>query len=210
MGTKRNEAHSKIAKLTTLAILVAVVILFQMMGSFIKIGPTSITLVLVPIVLGGILLGPVYGALLGLIFGAMTLWAGISGTDFFTNVLFTSQPFATSLICLGKAVAAGYGSGIIYKLISKKNNVVAIFAASAAAPIINTGLFILGGLFLVGDTLMANFSNFGVAEGTTLIYFIVIGCAGFNFIGELIANIALSPAVVTITNVVSKTLGKNK
>lgn len=210
MGTKRNEAHSKIAKLTTLAILVAVVILFQMMGSFIKIGPTSITLVLVPIVLGGILLGPACGALLGLIFGVMTLWAGISGTDFFTNVLFTSQPFATSLICLGKAVAAGYGAGIIYKLVSKKSNIAAIFAASAAAPIINTGLFILGGLFLVGDTLMANFSNFGVAEGTTLIYFVVIGCAGFNFIGEFVANVALSPAIVTITDVVSKSLSKNK
>ena len=88
MGTRRNEAHGKIAKLTTLAILVAVVILFQMMGSFIKIGPTSITLVLVPIVLGGILLGPSSGAFLGLIFGAMTLWAGISGTDAFTNILF--------------------------------------------------------------------------------------------------------------------------
>jgi uncharacterized membrane protein len=208
MGTRRSFEHNKIEKLTTLAILVAVVILFQMMGSFIKIGPTSITLVLVPIVLGGILLGPAYGALLGLVFGGMTLWAGISGTDFFTNVLFTSQPFATTLICIVKAVAAGYISGLLYKLISKKNRMVAIFVASAAAPIVNTGLFILGALYLVGDTLMANFSSFGVSEGTTLIYFVVIGCAGLNFIGELLANIALSPAIVTITNVISKTLKK--
>lgn len=206
MGNRRSVEHGKVAKLTTLAILVAVVILFQMLGSFIKIGPTSITLVLVPIVLGGILLGPVCGALLGLIFGAMTLWAGISGTDYFTNVLFTNQPIATSVICLVKAVAAGYGAGILYKLIAGKNKIVATFVASAAAPILNTGIFILGGLFLVGDTLSANF----VAEGTTLIYFVVIGCAGLNFIGELVANLALSPAIVTITDVITKTMSKNK
>jgi hypothetical protein len=105
-----------------------------------------------------------------------------------------------------KAVAAGYGSGLVYKLISRKNKIVATFVASATAPILNTGIFILGGLFLVGDTLSANF----VAEGTTLIYFVVIGCAGLNFIGELVANLALSPAIVTITDVITKTMKKNK
>lgn len=206
MSTRRKTMHSKVAKLTTLAILVAIVILFQMLGSFIKIGATSVTLVLVPIVLGGILLGPGYGALLGLIFGGMTLWAGISGTDVFTNILFTNQPVATSLICIVKAVAAGYGAGILYKLISGKNKIVATFAAAAAAPILNTGLFILGGLFLVGDTLSANF----VAEGTTLVYFVVIVCAGLNFIGELVANLALSPAIITITDVITKNISRNK
>ena len=191
--------RSRLMKMTTLAILVAIVFVFQWLGSFIHIGPTSITLVLVPIVLGGILLGPVYGAFLGLIFGIMTLWAGISGTDPFTNTLFVNQPYATSLICLGKAVLAGWLSALIYKFIAHKNKIAAAIAASAAAPVINTGVFILGGLFLVSETLSANF----VAEGTTLVYFVIIVCAGLNFIGEFIANILLSPVIVTVTNAIA-------
>lgn len=194
-------SHEKVVKMTTLAILIAIVFLFQWLGSFIHIGPTSITLVLVPIVLGGILLGPACGAFLGLIFGIMTLWAGVSGTDVFTNTLFVNQPYATSAICIVKAVLAGYIPAVLYKAIAAKNKVAASVAAAACAPIVNTGIFILGGLFLVGETLSANF----VAEGTTLVYFVIIGCAGFNFVGELIANLILSPAIITVTNVISGT-----
>lgn len=192
--------REKIMKMTTLAILVAIVIVFQWLGSFIHITPnTSVTLVLVPIVLGGIILGPACGAFLGLIFGIMTLWAGVSGTDPFTNTLFVNQPYATSAICLGKAVLAGWCFALIYKLIAGKNKVAAAIAAAAAAPIINTGIFILGGLFLVSETLSANF----VAEGTTLVYFVIIGCAGLNFVGEFIANIILSPAIITVSNAIA-------
>ncbi|MBQ9940830.1 MAG: ECF transporter S component [Clostridia bacterium] len=196
---------NRVIKLVQLALLTAVVILFQMMGSFIHIGPTSVSLVLVPIVLGGILLGPACGGFLGLVFGVITLWAGVSGSDFFTNVLFVSQPFATALICLAKAVLAGVGAGYVYKLFRNKNNLLASFAAAAAAPVINTGLFILGGLTLVSGTLEANLATFG-AEGVSVTYFLVIGCAGINFIAELILNLILAPAVNTIVTALSKKL----
>ncbi len=196
-----------IKKLVQLAILIAVVIALQSLGAFIKIpGGTSISLVLVPIVIGAIILGPVGGAILGFVFGAMTLWAGISGTDVFTNILFTTQPFATSLICLAKATLAGLGAGFVYKLFGKKNSLAGSIAAAAAAPIINTGLFILGGLTLVSGTLTTNF----ISEGTTLVYFLVIGCAGINFIFELAANLVLSPAIHTIVKVVNSSLGAKK
>ena len=74
--------NNKVLKLVQLALLAAIVIVFQMMGSFIHIGPTSVSLVLIPIVLGGILLGPLYGGILGFLFGAITLWAGISARAF--------------------------------------------------------------------------------------------------------------------------------
>lgn len=200
--------RQKLMKMTTLAILVAIVLLFQFLGSFIKIGPTSITLVLVPIVLGGILLGPSSGAFLGLIFGAMTLWAGVSGTDGFTNILFTSQPYATAVICIGKAVLAGFIPALVYKAVSKINKIFAVFLASALAPIVNTGIFVLGGLFLVNETLTANLSNFG-ADGMTLVYFVIIGCAGLNFIGEFIANLILSPVIITVTDAIAKIRNKH-
>lgn len=188
-----------VLKMTQLAILTAVVFAFQMLGSFIHIGPTSISLVLIPIVIGAIILGPGAGAFLGFVFGAITLWAGISGTDPFTNVLFVAQPIATSAICLVKAVAAGTGAGFVYKAVKNHNKLLAAILAAAAAPIINTGLFILGGLFLVADTLNANF-----VSGTSLIYFLVIGCAGINFIAEFIVNLIISPAIHSIARAVAK------
>ena len=104
-----------VLKLVQLALLTAIVIAFQLMGSFIHITPnTSISLVLIPIVIGAIIIGPLGGAFLGLVFGAITLWAGISGTDPFTQLLFNAQPIATALICLGKATLAGLCAGLVF------------------------------------------------------------------------------------------------
>lgn len=197
--TQKRLEKDSILKMTQLAILTAVVFVFQMLGSFIHIGPTSISLVLVPIVIGAIILGPGAGAFLGFIFGAITFWAGVSGTDPFTNILFVAQPFATALICLGKAILAGTAAGWVYKLLESKNKLVAAIIASATAPIVNTGLFILGGLTLVSGTLNANF-----VDGTTLVYFLVIGCAGINFIAEFFVNLVISPAIHAIVRAVKK------
>ena len=183
--------REKIGKLVGMAVLLAILIVLQLIGNFIHIGPTSISLVLIPIALGAMLFGPVYGGFLGLVFGAIVLIGGITGTDPFTHILLQESPVGTIIICVVKSTAAGVVAGIAFKLISKFNNLVASFVAAALVPIINTGLFILGGLTLVGPALMKNF----VAEGTTLIYFLVIGCAGLNFIAEFAVNLIFAPAL---------------
>lgn len=187
-----------VRKLVYLAVLTAVVVLFQLLGSFVKIGPTSVSLVLIPIVLGGILVGIRGGAFLGLVFGAITLWSGISGTDAFTNILFVSSPVETAVICLGKGILAGAGAGAVYKLFKSKNTLLASILASMTAPIINTGLFILGGLFLVNETLAT------MTGGESLTYFLIIVCAGLNFIAEFIVNTVVSPAINTLVKAISK------
>lgn len=196
-------ARLRILHLVQMAILIALIIVMQSFGATIKVGPTSFSLVLIPIALGGMLVGKGGGALLGLIFGIMTLMAGVTGQDVFTQILFQDHPILTALICLGKGTAAGFGAGLVYELISKKNKIVAGFLAAASAPILNTGLFILGAL-LVSDTLSANF----VAEGSTVIYFLVIGCAGINFIVEFLVNLVVSPGLNMVVNVVTKNLRK--
>ncbi len=184
-----------IRRMTELAILTAIVIVFQLLGTFIHIGVTSISLVLIPIVLGAMLCGVKGGAFLGFIFGAITLWAGISGSDPFTNTLFNAQPIATAVICLGKGILAGCGAGLVYKVLKDKNAILASVAAAASAPIINTGLFVLGGLFLVNGTLVT------MTGGQSLTYFLLIVCAGINFIAEFIVNVVVAPAINTIVQV---------
>lgn len=196
-----------IKRTAELAILTAIVIAFQFLGAFIHIGPTSISLVLIPIVIGAVLTGPKGGAFLGFVFGAMTYIAGVSGTDYFTTVLFQAQPIATAVICLGKGICAGLCAGLIYRALAKKNAFEASIAAAAVAPIVNTGLFILGGLLLVNGTLSANLANFG-AGGQTVVYFLIIGCAGLNFIAEFLVNLVVSPAINTIVHAVGNKFSK--
>ena len=196
----RSSQTQKLVQMVQLAILVALVIVLQLVGSFIHIGPTSISLVLIPIALGGMIFGPVVGGFLGLIFGIMTLVAGITGTDGFTYTLFSIQPMATTVICLGKATLAGLCGGLVFKALKKHNRWAATLCAAAIVPIVNTGLFILGGLTLVKDTLNASF----VAEGTTLVYFLFIVCAGVNFLGEFGFNMILSPALYRLSLILTK------
>ena len=192
-------AKQRTLKMVQMAILLALVLVLQLWGSSIQIGATSLSLVLIPIVVGGILVGPLGGMILGLFFGLITLMAGISGTDLFTSILFQNAPLRTAAICLGKGLFAGLGAGWVHKLVAKKSKYGGVFCAAAAAPIINTGLFVLGALTL-SDILAANF----VDEGTTVLYFLVIGCAGWNFVLEFAVNLLVAPAIYRVVEAVTK------
>lgn len=194
-----------------IAVLTAIVLVLQLTGTGIKIpvpGTTSISLTLIPIVLGAMILGPVGGAWLGFMFGLVVYLMGATGADGFTFILFSEHPFLTALTCFGKGICAGLLAGLAYKALMKINPLVATFASAAIAPIANTGLFILGALTM-SDTLSANF----VADGSTVIYFLVIGCAGINFIFEFILNMVVAPAlniVMMHLGLVPKNAGKSE
>lgn len=104
------------------------------------------------------------------------------------------------MICLVKGAAAGFLAGLVYQLVRGNapetgvRSFVASLLASVTAPVVNTGLFILGGLTLVRGTLEANLAVFGWTSDSVLL-FLVIGCAGINFLAEFAANLILSPAI---------------
>ena len=64
----RTSTTKKVVKMVQLALLIALVFVLQMLGSFIKIGPLPMSFVLVPIVIGAFLLGWREGAFLGFVF----------------------------------------------------------------------------------------------------------------------------------------------
>ena len=201
MATKNK---SSIIRMTELAVLTAIVLILQLLGIGIKLPflATPVSLVLIPIVLGATVLGPKAGAWLGLVFGLeVYIVAGVMGMDFFTMTLFNDHPIVTFLICTVKSTLAGFLCGVVYKLISKRNELLATFVSAAIAPIINTGVFVLGCLFIT-DTLKGNF----VGEGTTVIYFLIIGCAGLNFIFEFLINMVFAPALNRLVTVLNKRL----
>lgn len=182
------------------AIFLALIVVLQTFGSYIRIGATTLSLVLIPIVLGGMLLGVIGGTVLGFLFGvAVILLNGVLMPDGFTNILIAENPAVTILTCLLKGSLAGFVPAIVFKLLKGKNELVATIVASFLAPVMNTGIFILGMLCMSGVI-----SNNFVSEGTSVLYFLVIGCAGVNFLIELAINAVLSPALYRIIKVVNK------
>ncbi len=201
MARKR---YQQLLKMVELAILTAVVLVLQAAGIVIKIPflGTSVALVLIPIALGAMILGPAAGAWLGLVFGVQVyVMGGVMGGDAFTAFLFTNNPVITAGICLVKSTLAGYLAGVIYRLLSKKNEVLAVFLAAAVTPVINTGVFVLGCVIIL-DTL-AQFAA-SIGYGKSALHFVFIGCAGLNFVFELAVNLLFAPALQRIIHIVTK------
>lgn len=197
--TKTN--NKSIYNLVVTAIFIAITAVLQLFASSITLGTVSFSIVLIPIVISGILVGPLGGFLTGLTFGVITMIGGITGGDIFTATLMQSGTrgfIITTLICLVKGSMAGLVSALVYKAIKDNNNFVAVVLASATAPIVNTGLFILGALTL-SDVLSATF-----AQGSSVIYFLVIGCAGINFVIEFLVNMIFAPAIYQLIKAVGK------
>lgn len=209
MSTKRN--NKQIQDLTIIAICSALVIALQFFASNIS-NPFGVnfTLALTPIILCGTLTGIKGGLITGIVFGAMTVINSIIGRDFWTASLLqlnTKTCIFTVIICFIKAVAAGVIAALIYKVLSRKNDYIAIILSSAAAPIVNTALFILMALIVLSGS-FAELAKSGnamfIGSDTNIIYYIVIGCAGINFLIEFAVNLILAPVLHRFIKVVRK------
>ena len=187
--------------------LMALVIVLQVVSAMIPPigGMVSITLTLVPVVVGAILFGKKGGALLGFTFGAIVLINCISALDPGGHILWQANPFFTALICFVKGTMAGFIPAVLYELVKGKREQVSngrkyisALVAALSAPIVNTGLFVCGMFLFFKDTLYA------WAGGSDVVTYVLLGLAGLNFLVEFLINIILTPAIATIVNVVKK------
>ncbi len=183
--------NSRTVRMVQLAVLAAIIVVLQMLSySVLKIGQISVSLVLVPIVAGGIAFGPGAGALLGGIFGVVTLIGCISGIDVGGQILFTANPYLTTLICLAKGILCGWLSALLYAALHRKSEKGWTAMVSAIlCPVVNTGVFLVFTLLFFRDILQT------WAAGTALLTYVVVGLVGFNFLIELLLNILLAPPV---------------
>jgi uncharacterized membrane protein len=181
----------------------------QAFGGMIKIPflPFSFSLVLVPIVIGSVLLGATGGAILGFAFGLVVVIQCATGVDAGGFILWGINPFLTALLCLIKGTAAGFIPGIIYRAICKNSESgvrggVGAVVAAISAPVVNTGLFLIGLSTCFNSTLIE------WAGGTNVGVYIITGLVGINFLVELIINIVISPAIATVIKVLDKRISK--
>ncbi|MBR6425943.1 MAG: ECF transporter S component [Oscillospiraceae bacterium] len=177
---------SKTRTMVGVALFTAIVVVLQLLSSTIHFGPFSITLALIPIVVGAALYGVAAGAWLGLAFGLTVLLSGDAAPFLAVNVL------GTILTVLLKGAAAGACAGLIYKALNSKNDTVAITLGALSAPIANTGVFLLGCLAFFMPTLR---QWMGGTQFESVGAYMIFGLVGINFLVELGTIVVLSPVI---------------
>lgn len=184
--------HEQTYRMVLVAILAALVVVFQCISNLMKIGPVSITLTLIPVVLGGCLVGKKWGAALGFLFGVVVTAFVVTGTDIGGNMLFVANPILTVALCLVKGTAAGFVATLVYQWIGKKNRTLGVTLAAMTAPVVNTGIFVIAMVLFYADTLSA------WAGGQNVMLYILTGLAGWNFVVEFAVSAILSPTIATV------------
>ena len=186
-------SHGKIQRMAGMSIFIAIIVVLTILCTFVRFGPFSITLALAPIIIGAALYGPGAGAILGGVFGFVVLLTGVFGWDGGTVMyLMSLNALACVLICIGKGAAAGWISGLVYRLIAKKNIHLGVVVAAIVCPIVNTGIFIIGMMLFYMSTLES------WAGGQAVIYYAIFGLTGVNFLVELAVNLVLSSGITSI------------
>ena len=200
-NVKVSNNSDKIKRITGIAIFSAIIIVLQVvsavLGRFTAL-PFSITLTLIPIVVGSAVYGVRTGAFLGGVFGAVVLVLCIVGMDPGGNILWLANPLLTALLCFVKGIAAGFMAGVCYAAFAKKNAYIGVALAAVVSPVVNTGIFCVA-MVLFYNNILTEW-----AGGTSALSFIIFGIAGVNFIIELCSNIVLSPVASRILNIKSR------
>lgn len=195
-------SSEKIRRWVTFAMLAALVALLQVFGGLIPMpGGIAPTLALIPIVLGGVLLGVWYGAALGALFGLITVLQAPFGA--LTLVLFSEKPVLFVLIAMVKAIAAGVVPALIYHVFARKYPRAGVVVASISAPIINTVIFVLGMLTIL-DTVEGFIAADPALGGVSALKFVFSAIISINFVVELLVNAVLSPAIYRVIVAVQK------
>lgn len=182
-------------KLVGIGLLTAIVVVLQLISLGMRFGMFSITFVLIPIVVGSALYGWKAGAWLGFVFGVVVVL-----TD--AGAFLAVDIIGTVITCLLKGALAGTVAGLIYKLLSKKNDTLAVIAAAVATPIVNTGVFLLGCCIFFMDTVSEWAAGFGYENVGA---YMIFGLVGINFIIEFVINLVLNPVIVRLIRIGKKT-----
>ena len=187
--------NEKTKKIVGVGILTAIVVVLQVLAVALRpTGIFTISLVLIPIVVGAALYGYGAGAWLGLVFGIVVL---INDAAPFLAI---NVPGTVATV-LVKGALAGLCAGLAYKALEKVNRYFAVIVAAIVCPVVNTGIFLIGCRLFFWSTL-AEWA--GAANAPSVPVYLITVLVGVNFLIEMGVNIVLSPVIVRIVNIGKK------
>lgn len=187
--------NNKTKQIVGIGLFTAIVVVLQLLGGGIRFGIFSISLVLVPIVVGAAVYGWQAGAWLGFAFGLAVLLSGDAGTFLAVDVL------GTVLVVLVKGTMCGLLSGLAYRLLERFGSALAVIVAAVICPVVNTGVFLVGCKIFFMEKINEWAAMYGYADAGT---YMILGLAGINFLIELGVNIVLAPVITRIIHMGKK------
>ena len=187
-----SNTSSKVRETALTAVLAAIVLLmaFTPLG-YLRVGPVSITFLVIPVVIGGMTLGPVRGGFLGAVFGATSFAQCFMG-DPFGAALAALSPVATAVACFVPRILIGVVAGALFPALLKvsRSHVLAFVGTAVAGTLTNTILFVgmVVGFF--------QSSYFGGSPFWT----IFVGFFTVNVALELVVGVIVSAALSAVLN----------
>lgn len=194
-------------KMVQMALFTAIILLmaFTPIG-YIKTFGLEITLIVVPVTVGAIIMGPVSGAILGGVFG-ITSFIQCFGISPFGAVLLGINPVGTFILCMVPRILMGWFTGLIFVGLKKwdKTKTISYAVANLGGPLLNTVLFMTTLILLFYNTEYIQ----GIASslGTTNIFAFVAAFVGVNGLVEAGVCFVVGTAISKTLDVIYKRTG---
>ena len=200
-----NNKTTNVRYLAQLALLAAIEVVMKLMGlGSVPVGPLYMSFLTVPIAVGAMTMGPTAGAILGGVFGLVSMKDAITGASVMTGAFFQISPINTFVLCVVMRVLMGFCVGLIFKalrFIDRKGGW-SYFIGALSAPLLNT-LFFMGYIVLVfyhTEFIQSKVADLG-AVNPLMFVVLLVGVQG------LIEAIVCCAAGGVITRAVSSFLG---
>lgn len=178
-----------------LAVLIAVVLLmaFTPIG-YVKTLGLEITLIVVPVAVGAVTLGPVAGLILGTVFG-ITSFIQCFGMSPFGAMLLSINPVATFIVCVPTRMAMGWLTGMIFRglKLTKISHKVSTSIACLSGPFLNTFFFMTALCICFYHT--DYIQSFVTSVGATNVFAFIVAFVGINGIVEALASFVIGTAI---------------
>ena len=182
---------TNVSSMVGIALLIAIVVVLQLLGQFIKFGPVSVSLVLLPIVVGAAVYGPGAGAILGLAFSIVVLLQ--PDTVFFYGM----SVIGTIITVVVKGTLCGWLAGLVYRAFSKTKQFFGVVLSAVICPIVNTVIFFAG----CCTFFLKPLAETGVEN---VPFYVITVFIGFNFVAEFLVNVLCCPFIVRLLHAVKK------
>lgn len=198
--SKRTARNEEIKKMVLAATLIAIIALMTFVPGFgyITIAGIDITIVHIPVIVGGVLLGRKYGLVLGLVFGLGSL------AQSFVKVAYNA-PFTNPIVSVLPRMFVGFIASDVYNLFTKliKNDKVSVPFAMGGMTLIHSAT-VLPLLYVVWNNGWFFMKDEFVFQPTGTIAAYVWGLFISNALLEIALAIMIGTPIVIALNIIKK------
>lgn len=135
------------------------------------------------------------GCWLGLVFGAVVLLSGDAG------LFLAADPGGAIVTALCKGIVCGAAAGLCCRWLHPRYPRLSILLSALAAPLVNTGVFLLGCRLFFMPLIHQWAQQAGYASAGA---YLVVGMVGWNFLLETAVNMALTPMLAQLIRLGSR------